>query len=443
MAKDGQRTRYYDPRLQQLFDDYNRPGINDDSLERVRQFAQNMAKPLYLLSPTFHVLNVAANHFVGTAGLMARAKSIGQISDLALHYLPDLHDAFKSVLGQDAMQREMRAAGGRPMYASQVFDQGVIGDMMRSAGIQIAQRPGPFVKFAKATGIPIDQWGHTLMRGSNKTMWAGNDILLTSLYQTAKRLGMAPAEAAAAAHNYIGAYRTDNPTFLGSRALQKIVNEPAFSWFGPYHQDLWNTLGHMYKNIVQPGNPADQREGIAAVAALGFLTYGLYPYLMDPFAKWITGNKDATFGRRGLSALADIPRGIASGEPNAYSNLGTNIFTPSIPASAFWQAKENMDWKGQHILTPGAPALTQAAEGVDFAARAMVPPYAQAASLARQQGVSVGAVLKKMAESAVGLKEPSIAGANFQHKQASHNRAELKLRERHPEGFVEKALNGL
>jgi hypothetical protein len=443
LSKNGSRTVYYDPRLQQLFDDYNRPGINDDAIEGIRQFAQNMAKPLYLLSPTFHVMNVAANHFVGTAGLMARATSAGKLTELAKSYLPDLYTAYKDVLSQGPIQREMRQAGGRPMYASQVFDHGVIGDMMQSAGMQIAQKPGPWVSFAKATGIPIDQWGHNLMRGSNKIMWAGNDILLTSMYQTAKRLGMSPEEAAEAAHTYIGAYRSDNPKFLGSRALQKIVNEPAFSWFGPYHQDLWNTLGSMYKNVVQPGNPADQREGIAAVAALGLLTYGLYPYLIDPFAKWVTGNKDATFGRRGLSALADIPRGLGAGEPNAYSNLGGNVFTPSIPANVFWEAKSNMDWKGQHILTPGAPAITQAAEGVDYGARSLVPPYSQAAGLARQQGVSVGSVLKKMAESAVGLKEPSIAGAKYQQQQPKHNEAELKLRERHPEGFIEKALNGL
>ena len=436
---DKGRTVYYDPRLQQLFDDFRRPGLNDDSIEALRNFAQNMAKPLYLLSPTFHVMNIGAQHFIGTAAMMAREP--GRAGAVMRNLIPDLASAYKSVLTQDALQQEMRQAGGRPMYGSQVFDHGVIQDMMKSAGIQISQRPGLWRKFAQATGIPIDQWGHTLMRGSNKIMWAGNDILLTSLYQTAKRLGMSPQEAAAAAHNYIGAYRPDSPTFMGSRWAQKILNDPAFSWFGPYHQDLWQSIGRTAKNIATPENSADWREAVGATAALGLLTYGIYPYILDPFAKMITGNQNATMGRRGAAALAQIPGELYEGEPNAYTQAGMNLFTPSIPLDTIWEATHNLDWKGQHVLTPGAPALTQAAQGADYAARALVPPYAQAAALARQQGVSVGSVLKKMVESGVGLKEPSNAAAKYQAHQAKHNATELHEREKHPEGFLEKFLN--
>jgi len=433
------KTVYYDPRLQQLFDDFRRPGVNEDALESLRNFAQNMAKPLYLLSPTFHVMNIAAQHFIGTAAMLAREPA--KAGNVFRNFIPDLASAYKSVLSQDALQQEMRAAGGRPMYASQVFDHGVIQDMMKSAGIRISQRPGLWSKFAQASGIPIDQWGHSLMRASNKVMWAGNDILLTSLYQTAKRLGMSPQEAAAAAHNYIGAYRPDSPTFMGARWAQKILNDPAFSWFGPYHQDLWQSIGRTAKNIATPENPADWREAVGATAALGLLTYGIYPYILDPFAKMITGNQNATLGRRGAAALAQIPGELYEGEPNAYTQAGMNLFTPSIPLNTIWEATHNLDWKGQHVLTPGAPAVTQAAQGVDYAARALVPPYAQAAALARQQGVTVGAVLKKMLESGVGLKEPSDAAARYEAQQGKHNEAELRHREKAPEGFFEKVFN--
>ena len=270
-----------------------------------------------------------------------------------------------------------------------------------------------------------------------------NDVLLTSMYKTARRIGMEPNQAVDAIHNYIGSYRADNPTMFGSRVMQKIVNEPAFSWFGPYHQDLWNTMGHMWKGAVDPAAPGDRREALGALAGLGLLTYGVYPAILDPFAQWLTGNKDASFGRRGVAALAQIPADMAAGNPDAYSRLGESVITPSIPVNMLNEARQNMDWKGAHIATPGASPVMQAGEIADWAARNAIPPYSTAAALARQQGVTVGQVLRKMAESTVGLREPTPGSARFMHKLPGYDRTQVQERQKRPEGFIEKAVNSV
>jgi hypothetical protein len=107
------------------------------------------------------------------------------------------------------------------------------------------------------------------------------------------------------------------------------------------------------------------------------------------------------------------------------------------------EARQNMDWKGQHVLTPGAPVGTQVAEGVDWAARNAIPPYSTAAAMARQQGVTVGSVLKKMAESTVGLKDPTPGSAKFQNKMTANDWKALKARTKKPEGFIERGVNAL
>ena len=438
------KTRYYDPRIAWRMDDFRQPGTNVDSFDWLRGAGQTMAKPLYFIAPGFHPMNVAANAFIGHAGLMARANP-GKMLEIGRKFLPDLYDSYKSVVSQDKLQEEIRGAGGRTMYNTQLVDHGTIEDQMQKAGIHIAQRPDLWNRFAKSMGMgdKVQDLPHQLMNKSGRITWMANDVLLTSLYKTARRIGMDPNTAVDAVHNYVGNYRPDNPTMFGSRALQQTVNEPAFSWFGPYHQDLWHTMGHMYKGIVDPLAPGDRREALGALAGLGLLTYGVYPYILDPFAKWLTQNKDASFGRRGAAALAQLPADFAKGDPDAYSRLGENVFTPSIPINMAIEARQDLDWKGQHVLTPGAPVGTQVAEGVDWAARNAIPPYSTAAALARQQGVTVGSVLKKMAESTVGLKDPTPGSAKFQNNMTANDWKALKARTKKPEGFIERGVNAL
>jgi hypothetical protein len=270
-----------------------------------------------------------------------------------------------------------------------------------------------------------------------------NDIMLLSMYKTAKRLGLSPTDAAEAIHNYIGAYRaTQNQTLLGSRIAQQIANEPALAWFGPYHADLWHTISHIAKGMVAPVDAAHGREAYAAALATAGLTFGVFPYLIDPAVQWLTGNPDASSGRRGLAALADVPRLMAEGNEQGWRTVANNFLTPSIIRRGADEFLNNQDWKGQPIRSEGAPLPMQVGEVADWAARTAIPPYGNVASLARQQGVTVGDILKKMAESSVGIKDPSDKARRYDAQRERRNAQAIRQRTRRPEGFIESLTNG-
>lgn len=447
---------YYHKNLAWLLDDFSRSGLGTNgTLENIRRWASYFARPLYALSPLFHPMNVGANWAIGTPALVARASSLKQVGGWAQGFIPDLYNSVREVVTQGGNDlNEIRGAGGRLMHDSQLFNNGAIEDMIEKFGEQIGRRPGPWNNAMTSLGMPdvaIDLPRY-IMKGSNKVTWALNDMATLSLYKTAKRLGMSPQEATQAVANYIGTYRaTENQTFLAGnnivgRAMQQVVNEPAVSWFGPYHIDLWHTLAHITKNLVDTQAPlmgANRKEAAAAMATLIGITYGVYPYVLDPFVKWLTGNESTELGRRGLSALADIPRLWENSDSRAFTNLGQTVFTPSIPANVAAELPKNLDWNGDKIVLPGAPPGQQAGQVADYMARALVPPYSNVAPLANQNDVTPLGVAKKALERSIGLNEPSESAQKYLNRRDYYNRQDVRKRLKKPRGFIERGLNAL
>lgn len=434
---------YYAKPIKWRLDDFARPGLDYD-LDGVRAVAHNLAKPLYFVSPTFHALNVGVQHLASEGGFLARG-GLMKAPAMVRGYAGDIYHAWKSVTAQDALQHEITRAGGRLMKQGTIIDGSLMNTALQKLGLASAQKPGILDPIKAATGVDVADGLHHAMQLSNRMMWHANDVFITASYLQARRLGLNPEDAIAAVHNYIGAYRADSPTFGGSRMLQKIANEPAISWFGPYHQDLWQSLGHMAKGLVNPAKPGDRKEAAGAVMALGALMSFVYPYLLDPLAQTITGNKHASLGRRGILAPAQAVADWATGNDTGWPNFMHNVLTPSIPANLAQEGLSNMDWKGHHIVVPNyftSPGRVGAgaAQLADWALRNTVPPYGNIASTANQKTGWKG-IGKKLAEGMVGIKDPSQGSINYNANKNTHIKQEVGRRIAHPEGLIEQFTN--
>lgn len=439
MAERGRKTLYLPQRLKWAFDDYAKPGLQEPGLDPIRRFAQAAASPLYILSPGFHVLNIADNwaHAMATEGVKFR-----QFPQIGRESLQAIKEAFT---GEGPVSTEFREAGGRLLHGSTLLDGGLLNTMMQHAGIELAKKPSIFDPITKATGISIPDAWHTAMNRSNRFMWTGNDMFALSLYQRNRRLGMSPPDAVDATKKWIGDYSADAPTFAGSRILQQLINDPAVSWFGRYHQDQWRTYGTIVHGLLgHDATRQQQKDALGALVMSGLLMFGLYPHVLDKGAKLLSGNDEAEFGRRGLSSTQDAAYHLVKGD-KTYSALAAQVFTPSIPLNLAQQGIANKNWTGKDIA-PAEPlyepknAIKTAARLGDWAATQAIPGLSAAQGQFGAEG-SVGGAVKKFALSTVGIKDPSEGATRFEAQREKTQAREDKRRDKHPGGALEYFAN--
>jgi hypothetical protein len=433
---------YYDNRIKWRLDDFARPGLAnpDGILDRIGNIAQNLAKPLYFIAPGFHPLNVADNwlHAMGQDALKFR--TYPKIAAEGLR-------AIRSVFTQnDGLQEEIRAAGGGTMFHSQMFDEGLIRDIATQAGLSIPHNMGVLEPFMRAAGIQdLGKTLHQGMRWSNKATWAANDMFYTSLYLRNRRMGMNPTDAVDATERWIGAYRTDRSTVAGNRTLQKLLNTPAIGWFSAYHQDLWHSYGNIIRGLTtESDDPQKRQEALGALFMSGILMFGVYPYLLDKGVQALTGNDQASFGRRGLSAIQDAAYKLSQGDLDM-SRLLQDVWTPSIPVNLAVQGFGNRLWTGKNVLPPmdySQPSSYPRAAGLvgDWALSQAIPPYSTAAS-AIQSGGGAGDVARKVAESTFGIKDPSQGAERFEENKEVRDQQEQTYERNHPRGVLGMLYN--
>jgi hypothetical protein len=429
----GNRKLYMAKQIAHVLDDYARPGV--EGLEPLANLSGSMANALYFVSPAFHPLNVLDLGIHGLGGLWARAGIKG-----APAMAKDLAAAWKSVSNQDAIQNEIRNNGGRTMYFHTLINDGYIQSLGKMLGFKLAKPDSIpeklFSPLSKATNDKVDIPGtfRDLMNQSNRITWRMNDVFQTALYLQAKRTGMAPKEAVEFANRYIGGYRPEETTFLGSRTAQKLLNTPALSWFGSYHQDLFRTYSLLSKGMK---DPAGRREAAGAAAAAVLMMGLVYPSIMDPFVQKLTGNEHAEFGRRGFSALHDAGyRAFVKGDKDP-SRLAQNLFTPSILANMGWEGVHNKDFTGKPIWEPGASAGQNAAKTADWALKGMIPPYSTAAPAMRPGANPLTEIPKRLLESSVGIKDPSPQAVKYEGQSAKRGAQAARRGQRRPGGLFE------
>ena len=437
------------------------------------QFASRAGEPLYMPESVSHALNdFYAPGYHTPAGLDRAASALIKtmyVPGFVIHdlnegvqwaigkpwhapeawrgLLEDFPEATKDVLSQGPIQQEIRDNGGNTQLYSVLSEQRR-NEIFRKAGQDMVKESKFWKPIADRFDMNVPQLAQNVYNASRKAMWTINDMLYTQQYMTYKRMGLSPAEAVEKTQQFISDYRI-NDQVLGQRWLSKLFNTPGLSLFGRFHAGLYKSWGITVDNLTKGGfDPkaatAERKEGISQLMAAGIVGMFVFPYLLNPIARGITGNPDAEFGQRGMLTIPTALSKIATGQAG-YETAMPNLYTPSLPISAAMGAVRNLDWTGQPIIPRAdlrnpANAVRAGLQGADYLGKALVPPYSSLASAAAEKGTTPGRVAGKLLTGNLGIKNPSQASVNYMNRIQQNN---ARIQKEHRKGPLEQVYGKL
>lgn len=455
----GGRPLYMDRRIAEVLDDFRHAGVDDDSLNGLRQLGTRLIKTLFVTNPLVHGLNVSASWGV--------QRGWDNFTPRGNYWLAKTtFDAMKAVLTQDQSVIKPAMENGLGLLLPGTLNQRLMQGIARRAGSELMSKPPAWwdAMIYPEWHVRASDVGNEMMRYANKITWGMSDVMTLQRYlENMERRKMSGPDAVAEAHEFLPDYRVPtriNEKMFGpstSRALSTIARERAVSIFGPYHYDLFKQLAGMTRGVVQ-GNP----KAAGQMMALAVGMYLVYPYLLDRGAQNVTGNKYASVGRRGPIALAQAVSdnvgltravnsviGMISGaKPNPLvnaPNVSTDIWTPTIPMKVAGELLDNKDFAGHPIFmaprnkTSPAQWGGAAAHVLDWALGTALPPYQIVSSEMKKQGIKSN-IAGRLAQEQVGIKDPSPAAIKYALTAGKRAGREAKYRFKHS-GPLERLIN--
>lgn len=402
------------PDLKAVFDDY--AGHPSSPL---RDFNNWVTKALFWM-PTAHINNVGTHWFVGRGFDNVTPKGVKSL-------LLDTPKAIKSVVNQDAFQRELRSAGAGTVYGG-VLTRDMAGQIGKAFEQDVSRNPSKWGPIADKLGVPLHDLGSAVYRWSSKTMWAANDVFLTQRVMELQRKGMDLKEAIADTERDIPNYRIPIKV-IGSgekgRMLSRAMQDPLITSFGRYHYGMMNSYANIVKDALGTGSTAgDRLNAVGKLMALGLLVTAVYPAL-DKLHQLVTGNDNASAQRRGPTAIPHHIVAAFQGKEDASAALRSTLTLPPLTTS-FLETLSNKDFRGKPIVEPGdlrkagqgdAKAAGRAVlqEG-EHAARGLVSPLNTLETAAKKDPnqSALGAAGAAIRDQALDIKNPSQKATKYE-----------------------------
>jgi inorganic pyrophosphatase len=404
---------WVDPMLKAIMDDYAKPGFDmGRSADAARQLSQSITKTIFW-NPVIHPLNVAGHWFVGRGWDNLNVKSLLKTSG----------PAFKDVLTQGPITREIQEAGGSVMYG-QTLTKNFTQAIGKALGHEIQSMPAVWDPIAKKFGMGPSTFLKAVYDGSQKIMWAANDMMYTQHYLEFRAKGMSPEGAVRAVEKDIPNYRLTPTLGFGQNHLGRVTSQlmadPLLTSFGRYHSGIWNAYANTVHGMIDKDATATERfDAVGKLFALGALMFVAKP-LMDNLYKKITGNEHASAIPRGpLTIPADLAK-AGRGEDDVASALrATTTLSPMV--SMALQILRNKDFGDRSIIEPGdvrnavhgspVAAAKVAAQGTEFVARNAVAPL----NVVENEGKKPnGGFLPGLRDQLLGIKNPSPKASKFE-----------------------------
>ena len=438
---------FMDPHLREVFDDFAKPGLDaGPAVQKIRALSQRVTSTLFWM-PVPHALNVFWHWWVG------RGWDWMQPTEYR-HMAGELTDAWRSVMSQDKLQKQIGDAGAGTIYRSVFANPADFAKNMATAfGEDVKRNPSKWDPIAKTLGVDPRDLVHGLYRWSSKAMWSFNDVLLTHQIMVNQRKGMDMDQAIKHAERHIPNYRVPARVLgsgEGSRFISQVIQDPLFVAFGRYHYGVYNSLAHIAKGLAT-GTGGERREALGNAFALGLFALVMKP-LLDKAAQAITGNPDAETQPRGPMAPINAVRKAVAGENINRITRGTITLPPLL--STALELRNNQDFAGRNIVEPGhmqqiIPRSMEdvpnslkhlggaAVEGAEHVAKGLVSPIGQAASIFNK-GQNPGGGVRDLL---LDIRNPSDRSRAYELKAPMKNLQALRSREKNPRGPVEAGFN--
>jgi hypothetical protein len=429
---------YMHPKLKGALDDFFQPGLLKDNwaTDQFRRF-NRFATGTMFWQPVPHVFNVLGHWGVGRGWDWALP---GGWKSLFL----DGAKAIKSVVTLDDNYKRLLKEGNALIYGG-VHNQDFYRQMGKQFGLHISRNAGWIDRLNKALGpaaaLNPAQWARVIYDGSNRVMWAANDIMMMQRVLELERKGYKTKAAIAHAEKHIPNYRIP-PEVLGNRMVSQAMQDPALFNFGRYHYGMLNSYMNMLKDLLGPTASMQERVDAAGnMMALAMLVYYIYPALDSGFQK-LFGDSDVKMLRRGPATIPDIIGKMSTGEKHLPDLIGS-IVTLAPAWQEGVQLGFNRDFfTGKPIWEPGEPSYARMGSQIlEHATSKLFTPYNQGRQV--MQALDEKGAPREAVKQIIGLEDKTAKQVKGFQRGQKLQRAEAKTRRKRPAGPIEEYLPGI
>jgi hypothetical protein len=417
------------PEWKATFDDFYKPGFGGGAFDWLRN-VNNFAVGSMFWSPIPHSVNAIVHWGIARGWDWFKPEM----------YAPMYHTlsaAYRSVMSQDALQRELLRDGTSLIYAGMRNDH-FENNIAKALQLSVKNDPG-WDPMRKAFGIsPVDAVKAVYAKSKN-ILWATNDILMTSrILELRDHHNKSLQEAIQEARVHMPDYRIPIEIF-GSRAIAQAIADNRLVLFGRYHYGMLNSLGHIARDTLSPNATKEERMAafgnVAAMAAIGVIGMG-----MTKLLQFATDNEHAEVRPRGPYPVLRAGLEFAQGK-TGYERLWNSVVSWQPTLSMVRELTANQDYFGKPIVEPGTAPLGVTKKIAHHIAHGLVSPYATVSDAARARPSPAG-VVGGAAQMGLGVKVPS--GKKIAGEQAAQarQRSDVLKRERRPRGLIEQIPTG-
>jgi len=291
--------------------------------------------------------------------------------------------AMKEVTTQGPLYQKMLKEGSSLIY-SRVSNQGMWEDMLKGFGETIASDPEKtgLVALASKIGAPAADLVKGLYRNASKTLWAGGDVFMMHRVMELMDKGKPIRQAIFEAERDIPSYRVPSEIWQGpgGRIASEALRNQTFNLFGRYHYGVARGLAIIVKDLAV-GDKEAKVDALGKALSLAALSGVIYPLVADPLVRAIMGadkHEGYTASRRGPTGPIETAVNAFTGKGIDWNGVARGAGFMASPVDQFIIALlANADWKGQKIVEPASPLISQLGQGLGWAAGTAVAPVAQ------------------------------------------------------------------
>jgi hypothetical protein len=378
--------------MAETFEDFNGT-VHGPLVDSLGKFNRVVIGSLFF-NPLPHIFNVLT-HSVVEKGLVGNVAAVGKEVGRALN--PNMTtttmDAWRAVWDKNHDYMRYLNQGAGLMYPS-VYNRDFFDTILKKVGSDPQA-----ANLSKAFGYANPkQWVSSIYGASRKSLWFVNDVIMMQAYLEKERAGFTSAHAVADVEKHVPNYTIPNRV-LGSRRLSLALRNPAVTAFGRYDYGRMASYGYMLRDALgsDPSITGAMRaKALDQIAATAFISFFVYPQIMDKAAQALTGNPNASATRFGPATIPTLVHDLMDGKKDYAQAVST-----ALPASPIFKvapevATNRDSFTGQKIFdTPQ--------DTFDYAMKQIAP-------LALVQRVEKGkATPQQVLLEQFGIKSPSAA----------------------------------
>ena len=344
----------------------------------------NWLKRSIFWNPLLHVPNIIV-HWQGEKGLMGMAIQIFSPSEWRAHKL-----AYQTMADPKLYHQMLEA--GLPLMRRP--DTNAVTNLFVAKATKDFTSGGKFDRLAQSWGYidGMDLAKRVLnpFKTASELTWGAHDYaILQATFSRMEKHGWDLKTAADDVTKHIPNYRMPpriwditsavgqaiHPQLNIGRAIGKLMDTPGLTMFSQYHYGAFRSYGEMAKELYNPLKPGDRARAMDRVAALGLITYVLYPQA-DKLARYISGRSTAVWRRAGSSTFVyNLGKLVNSalgreGPKTGYLPFAESVVSPAPFVSAGIKAVQSREF-----TRPGVPIEKAATKAAKIGAE-MFGPFA-------------------------------------------------------------------